>query len=43
MAGLTIDLNIFADEAALIAALLAGDKHQAPRQPDVRCGAAHHG
>ncbi len=27
MAGLTIDLNIYADEAALIDALLAGDKH----------------
>jgi RNA polymerase sigma-70 factor (ECF subfamily) len=27
MAGLTIDLNIYADEPALIDALLAGDKH----------------
>lgn len=27
MAGLTIDLNLYADEAALIDALLAGDKH----------------
>lgn len=27
MAGLTIDLNLYADEAALIEALLAGDKH----------------